>query len=98
MYGTQSYYDMGVTMVDCIIVIVYTLHVWGPLELWLFIVHWVNKRRLLREFDLGINAKCMCVTPCLLTDPYHHYRSTQVTVQSLYIISKNLFHQNRKLM
>ena len=28
-------------MVDCVIVIVYTLHVWGPLELQLFIVHWI---------------------------------------------------------
>ena len=36
MHGTHSYYDMGVAMVDCVIVIVYTLHVWGPLELQLF--------------------------------------------------------------
>ena len=27
MHGTHSYYDMGVAMVDCVIVIV-----WGPLE------------------------------------------------------------------
>ena len=25
MHGAQSYYDMGVAMVDCVIVIVYTL-------------------------------------------------------------------------
>ena len=36
---THSYYDMGVAMIDCVIVIVYTLHVWGPLQLQLFIVH-----------------------------------------------------------
>ena len=28
----HSYYNMGVAMVDCVIVIVYTLNVWGPLE------------------------------------------------------------------
>ena len=33
MHGTYSYNDMGVAMVDCVIVTVYTLHVWGPLEL-----------------------------------------------------------------
>ena len=27
---------MGVTMVDCFILIAHTLHVWGPLELQLF--------------------------------------------------------------
>ena len=36
MHGTNSYYDMGVAMVDCVIAIVYTLQVWGPLELQLF--------------------------------------------------------------
>ena len=44
----DSYYDVGVAMVDCVIVIsVYTLHVWGPslVEVQLFIVHWVIKRR-----------------------------------------------------
>ena len=30
---TCSYYDMGEAMIDCVIVIVYVLHVWGPLEL-----------------------------------------------------------------
>ena len=30
MHGTHSYYNMGVAMVDCVIVIVYTLHVWDP--------------------------------------------------------------------
>ena len=29
--GTHSYYDVGVAMVDCVTVIVYTPHVWGPL-------------------------------------------------------------------
>ena len=33
MHGTHSYYDIGVAMVDCVIVIVYTMHDWGPLEL-----------------------------------------------------------------
>ena len=49
MHGTHSYYDMGVAMVDCVIniVIVYTLHVWGPLEL-------VIKRRQQRQFALEI--------------------------------------------
>ena len=32
MHGTHSYYDMGVAMVDGVIVIVYTLYVWGPLS------------------------------------------------------------------
>ena len=44
----HSYYDVGVAMVDCVIVIsVYTLHVWGPLpvEVQLLIVRWVTKRR-----------------------------------------------------
>ena len=50
----HSYYDMGVAMVDCVIVIVYTLHVWGPLEVQLFIVHWVIKRRQQRQFTLEI--------------------------------------------
>ena len=36
MHGNHWYYDIGVAMVDCVIVIVYTLHVWGPLELQLF--------------------------------------------------------------
>ena len=36
MHGTHSYYDMGVAMVDSVIVIAYTLHVWGRLELQLF--------------------------------------------------------------
>ena len=50
MHGTHSYHDMGVamvvTMVDCVIVIGYTLHVLGPLQLQLFfIVHWNIKRR-----------------------------------------------------
>ena len=36
MHGTHSYYDMGVAMVDYVIVITCTLHVWGPLELQLF--------------------------------------------------------------
>ena len=37
MHGTiHSYYDMGVAMVDCVIVITYILHFWGPLELQLF--------------------------------------------------------------
>ena len=52
MHGTHSYYDMGVAMVDCVIVIIYTLHVWGPLVL--FIVHWVIKRRQQRQFALEI--------------------------------------------
>ena len=50
----HSYYDMGVAMVDCIIVIVYTLHVWGTLKGQLFIVHWVIKRRQQRQFALEI--------------------------------------------
>ena len=54
MHGTHSCYDMGVAMVDCVIVIVYTLHVWGPSELQLFIVHWVIKRRQQRQFALKI--------------------------------------------
>ena len=41
--GTHSYYDMDVAVVDCVTVNVYTLHVWGPLELLIFIVHWVIK-------------------------------------------------------
>ena len=53
--GTQSYYDMGVAMVDCVILVVYILHVWGPLDIQLFfIVHWVIKRRQQRQFALGI--------------------------------------------
>ena len=32
----HNYYDMGVAMVDYVIVITCTLHVWGPLELQLF--------------------------------------------------------------
>ena len=36
MHGTHSCYDMGVAKVDCVFVIVYTLHVWGPSELQLF--------------------------------------------------------------
>ena len=37
MHGTLSYYDMGVVMFDCVIVVVYVLHVClGPLELQLF--------------------------------------------------------------
>ena len=36
MHGTHLYHDMGVAMVDC-----YYMHVWGPFELQLFIVHWV---------------------------------------------------------
>ena len=39
MHGTQSYYDMGVAMVDCVILIVYTLHVWVPLELQMFFLY-----------------------------------------------------------
>ena len=54
MHRTHSYYDMGVAMVDCVIVIVYTLLVWGPLEVQLFIVHWVIKRRKQRQFALEI--------------------------------------------
>ena len=50
----HSYYNMGVAMVDCVIVIVYTLHVWGPLEVQLFIVHRVIKRRQQRQFTLEI--------------------------------------------
>ena len=50
----HSHYDMGVAMIDCVIVIVYTLHVWGPLEVQLFIVHWVIKRRQQRQFALEI--------------------------------------------
>ena len=48
-----SYYDVGVAMVDCVIVIVYT-HVWGLLGVQLFIVHWVIKRRQQRQFALEI--------------------------------------------
>ena len=51
---THSYYDMGVAMVDCVIVIVYTLHVCGPLELQLFLVHCIIKRRQQRHFALEI--------------------------------------------
>ena len=40
---------LAVAMVDCAIVIVYTLHVWGPLEL-------VIKRRHQRQFALEING------------------------------------------
>ena len=40
-------YDIGVAMVDCVIVIVYTLHVWSPLEL-------VIKRRQQRQFAFEI--------------------------------------------
>ena len=57
MHGIHSYYDMGVAMFDCVIVIVYniyTLHVWGPLELQLFIVLCVIKRRQQRQFALEI--------------------------------------------
>ena len=53
MVPMHSYYDMGVAMVDCVIVIVYTLHVWGPLELQLFIVQ-VIKGRQQRQFALEI--------------------------------------------
>ena len=38
MHGTQSYHDMGVAMVDCVILVVYILHVWGPLDLQLFFI------------------------------------------------------------
>ena len=51
MVPMHSYYDMGVLTV---IVIVYTLHVWGPLELQLFIIHWVIKRRQQRQSALEI--------------------------------------------
>ena len=51
MHGIHSYYDMGVAMVDCVVVIVYTLHVWGPLEVQLFMV---IKRRQQRQFALEI--------------------------------------------
>ena len=55
MCGTQSYYDMGVAMVDRVILVVYILHVWGSLDIQLFfIVHWVIKRRQQRQFALGI--------------------------------------------
>ena len=33
MVPMHLYYDMDVAMVDCVIVIVYTLHIWSPLEL-----------------------------------------------------------------
>ena len=49
-----SYYDIGVAVDDCVIVIVYTLHVRGPLEVQLFIVHWVIKGRQQRQFDVEI--------------------------------------------
>ena len=54
MHGTQSYYDMIVAMVNCVIVvIVYTLYVLGPLELQLyFIVYWVIKRRQQKQLIL----------------------------------------------
>ena len=56
MHGTHFYYDMGVIIADCVIVIVYTLHVWGPLELQLFYSNsWVikkgNRDNLLLKFN-----------------------------------------------
>ena len=36
MHGIHSYYDISVAIVDYVIVIVYTLHVWGTLELQLY--------------------------------------------------------------
>ena len=56
MAWARSYYDMGVAMVDCVIVIVYTLHVWGPLELQLFLLcTWLSREgkrdTLLLEFN-----------------------------------------------
>ena len=45
---------MGVAMVDYVIVIVYTLHVWGPLEVQIFYGTLVIKRRQQRQFALEI--------------------------------------------
>ena len=61
--GTHSYYDMGVAMVVCVTVIVYTLHVWSPVELLLFIVQWLIKRRQQRW-----NLMVVYVAPCWLID------------------------------
>ena len=62
--GTHSYYDMDVAMVDCVTVTVYTLYVWGPLELLIFIVQWVIKRRQQRW-----NLMVVSVAPCSHIDP-----------------------------
>ena len=59
--GTYSYYDMGVAVVDCVTVIVYTLHVWGPLELLIIIVHWVIKiLRRQQRWNLMVVFVALC--------------------------------------
>ena len=65
MHGTHSYYDMGVAMVDYVIVIVYALHVCGPLVVQLFIVHWVIKRRQQRQFALEIQWLNLLLHACI---------------------------------
>ena len=48
----HSSYDMGVAMVDCVIVIVYTPHVWGPLEVqFLWLSREGNRDNLLLKFN-----------------------------------------------
>ena len=66
----HSYYDMGVAMVDCVIVIiVYTLHVWGPLEVQLFIVHTLGYQEKATETICSWNLMVESVAPCLHSDP-----------------------------
>ena len=57
--GTHSYYDVDVAMVDCVTVIVYTQHIWGPLdlELLLFIIATVGDQEKVTEIDFN---DCIC--------------------------------------
>ena len=63
-----SYYDMGVAMVDCVIVIVYTLHVWGLLEVQLF-YSTLGYQEKATETICSWNLMVESVAPCLHTDP-----------------------------
>ena len=68
MHRTRSYYDMGLAIVDCVIVIVYTLHVWGPLELQLF-YSTLGYQEKATETICSWNLMVESVALCLHTDP-----------------------------
>ena len=65
MHGTHSQYDMGVVMVNCVIVIAYTLHVWGPLELYSTLGYQEKATETICSWNLMVES----VAPCLHTDP-----------------------------
>ena len=60
----HSYYDIGVALVDCVIVIVYTLHVWGPFELFYSTLGYQEKA-IVTTWNLMVES----LAPCLHTDP-----------------------------